>query len=67
MIEGKDGAKKAKQSLSQTMIVQVTQVGKERPQSCAHCVGAGHGGGLKDREKCCPAYSKRCDNCGKKG
>ena len=67
MIEGKEGAKKVKQSLSQSMTGHVSQVGKVRLRNCTHCGRSGHGGGLTDREKHCPAYSKSCNKCRKKG
>ena len=67
MIEGKKGAKKAKQSLSQSMTCHVSQLGKFELQSCTHCGRPGHGGDSTDRKKHFSAYSKTYDNCGKKG
>ena len=67
MIEGKEGAKKAKQSLSQSFTGQVSQVGKVKLRKCTHCGRSGHQGSSTDREKHCPAYDKTCNNCGKKG
>ena len=67
MIEGKEGAKKAKQSLSQSLTGQVSQVGKVELLNCTHCGRSGHKGDSTDKEKHCPAYDKTCDNCGKKG
>ena len=56
MIDGKEGAKKAKQSLSQSMTGHVSQVGKVRLRNCTHCGRSGHGSKSTDREKHCPAY-----------
>ena len=65
MIEGKEGAKKAKQSLSQSFTGQVSQVGKVKLRNCTHCGRSGHQGNSTDREKHCPAYDKTCNNFGK--
>ena len=67
MIEGKEGAKKAKQSISQSTTGHLSQVGKVRLRNYPHCGRLGHGCDSTDREKHCPADSKTCDNCGKKG
>ena len=49
MIEGKEGAKKAKQSLSQSLTGQVSEVGKVKLPNCTHCGG---GRGSKQNPKC---------------
>ena len=67
MIEGKEGAKKAKQSLSQSMIGHVSHVEKVKIRNCTHCGRSGRKSDSADREKYCPAYSKSCNKCGKKG
>ena len=67
IIEGKEGAKKAKQSLSQPMTGHVSQVEKVKLRNCTHCGRSGHKGDSTDREKHCPACSKSCNKYGKKG
>ena len=67
MIEGKEGARQAKQSLSQSLTGQVSQVGEVKLRNCTHCGRSGHKGDSTEREKHCSAYGKTCDICGKKG
>ena len=67
MIEGKEGAKKAKQSLAHSFTGQVSQVGKVKQRNCTHCGRSGHQDSSTDREEHCPAFDKTCNNCGKKG
>ena len=45
----------------------VSQVGKVKLRKCTHCGRLGHKSDSSDREKHCPAHSKSCNKCGKKG
>ena len=68
LIESKEGAKKAKTSLTNNSSGQVAKVdGTPRIKRCSHCGRTGHGSTPTEREKSCPAFGKTCDNCGKEG
>ena len=69
-IESKEGAKKAKNSLSGngTNSGQVSKVDDSpRRKPCSHCGRQDHGSSPKERERSCPAFDKKCDTCGRVG
>ena len=35
--------------------------------TCTHCGRSGHSSTREEREKSCPAFNKKCDNCGSVG
>jgi hypothetical protein len=55
-VEAKESAKRAKVSLGGGNSGQVSKVNPVR-----------HGSGQKEREKSCPAFSKKCENCDRVG
>lgn len=67
MIEAKESGKRAKAAIGGTQMPHANRVNTQPRDPCTHCGRPNHGSSKEEREKSCPAFNRKCDNCARQG